>query len=51
MYTHFWVTDKAALVARRLRIALLIEPDIESECRSFKLIFNPRLVTNTVPKT
>jgi hypothetical protein len=51
MYTHLWVTDKAAFVAHRLRIALLIEPDIETQCRGFKQIFDPRLVTNTLPKT
>jgi hypothetical protein len=45
------VTEEAAFVAHRLRIALLIEPDIETDCRGFKLIFNSRFVTNTVPKT
>ena len=44
MYTHLWVTDEAAFVAHRLRIALLIEPDTETDCRGFKLIFNARLV-------
>jgi hypothetical protein len=38
-------------LAPRLRIALFVEPDIETDCRGLKLVFNPRLVTNMVPKT